>query len=107
MDINISGHHIEITDALRAVIMDKLGGLDKFDHEITNIDVILTVEKERQKAAATVNIPHTTLHADATTDDMYSSIDELVQKLKKQISEYKKKHDQQKKQKHADKRNEI
>lgn len=104
MDISISGHHIEISDALRAAVNDKLSHLVKYDHEITNIDVILTVEKERQKASATVNIPHTSLHADVTTDDMYESIDKLAAKLKLQISEHKKKHNDQRKQKHAEKR---
>lgn len=91
MDINIKGHHVEVTESLRETVLDKLGHLDKYDHEITNIDVFLTVEKERQTATATVNIPHISLHAEATTDDMYSAIDELEQKLKKQITEHKRK----------------
>ena len=105
MNINISGHHVELSDALRDIINEKLAHLTKYDHEITSIDVILTVEKERQKASATVNIPHTSLHADVTTDDMYESIDKIATKLKQQISEHKKKHDDQRKQKHAEKRN--
>lgn len=88
MDIQIKGHHIEITDALHAKIEEKLGHLNKYEADIVNIEIILTVEKERQKASATVNVPHKTLHAEAVTDDMYESIDELEAKLKTVITKH-------------------
>lgn len=93
MDIQIKGHHVEITDALRDKIEEKLEHLHKYDEaDLINIEVILTVEKERQKASATANMRNSkSLHAEATTDDMYESIDKLEAKLKTLITEHHKK----------------
>lgn len=107
MDINISGHHIELTDSLRQGILEKLGHLSKFDFNLSSIDVILSIEKERHKITATANGPHMSLHAEAISDNMYTSIDELEQKLKTQISEHKKKLNDKKRHPNANKRDEL
>tara|TARA_R110000868_G_scaffold8205_9_gene42857 strand:+ start:33655 stop:34008 length:354 start_codon:yes stop_codon:yes gene_type:complete len=101
MEINISGHHLEVTDPIREYAQDKIGGLEKFDHDIVDIEIILSVDKTRQKAEAKVNVPHTTLFAEAVTEDIYSAIDELRNKLAEQIKKHKSKH-----QNPRDKRNE-
>ncbi len=89
MQINLSGHHVEITEALRENVNTKMEKLTRhFDH-INNVHVVLTVEKLNQIAEATVHVNGTDLHAKAQNSDMYSSIDSLVGKLDKQILKYK------------------
>ncbi|BCN92788.1 ribosomal subunit interface protein [Thiomicrorhabdus immobilis] len=91
MQINITGHHIDVTDALRAYVTEKLSKLSRhFDH-VTNVHVILTVEKQSQKAEATVHVSGTDLFAQHDTEDMYASIDGLVDKLDRQIVKHKEK----------------
>ena len=91
MQINLTGHHMDITPALRSYVQDKFGKLERhFDH-MTNVHVILTVEKERQIAEATIHINRGNLFADARTDDMYAAIDSLVDKLDRQVKKHKEK----------------
>ena len=91
MQINITGHHIDITDALREKVTEKLAKLERhFDH-VTNVHVILTVEKNIQKAEATVHVSGTDLFAHHETEDMYASIDGLLDKLDRQIIKHKEK----------------
>ncbi|GAB6069537.1 ribosome hibernation promoting factor [Thiomicrorhabdus hydrogeniphila] len=91
MQINITGHHIDVTDALRNYVSEKMGKLSRhFDH-VTNTHVILTVEKQSQKAEATVHASGTDLFAQHDSEDMYASIDGLVDKLDRQIVKHKEK----------------
>lgn len=91
MQLNITGHHIEVTDSLKAYVAEKLERLEKhFDH-VNNVHVILSVEKLRQKSEATVNISGATLFADSTEEDMYAAIDSMADKLDRQIKKHKEK----------------
>ncbi|WP_040726002.1 ribosome hibernation-promoting factor, HPF/YfiA family [Thiomicrorhabdus sp. Kp2] len=91
MQINITGHHIDVTDALRTYVSEKMTKLSRhFDH-VTNVHVILTVEKQSQKAEATVHVSGTDLFAQHDTEDMYASIDGLIDKLDRQIVKHKEK----------------
>lgn len=91
MQINITGHHIELTDSLRDYVNEKMKKLTRhFDH-VTTAHTILTVEKQGQKAEATVHASGKDLFAESTTDDMYASIDSLIDKLDRQIIKHKEK----------------
>jgi len=91
MQINITGHHIDVTDALRSYVSEKLEKLERhFDH-VTNVHVILTVEKQSQKAEANVHVSGAELFAQHDSEDMYASIDGLVDKLDRQIVKHKEK----------------
>lgn len=88
MQITISGHHIELTDAIRHHVEEKLELLNKFNTHITKIEVILSLEGARHIAKATVHMPpKKELHAEALSDDLYASIDLLEKKLEKQIKD--------------------
>lgn len=91
MRINISGHHVEVTDPLREYVINKLGRLERhFDH-ITNIDVTLVVEKQVQKAEASVHVSGADLFANDQNENMYAAIDGLADKLDRQIIKHKEK----------------
>ena len=89
MQINLTGHHVDITTSLRDYVNTKFAKLERhFDH-INNVHVILTVEKINQKAEATVHMNGSEVFASAVNNDMYTSIDTLIDKLDRQILKYK------------------
>ncbi|MCB1725465.1 MAG: ribosome-associated translation inhibitor RaiA [Chromatiaceae bacterium] len=91
MQVNLTGHHVDITDALRSYVDEKIARLERhFDH-VTNVHVILSVEKLVQKAEATVHIAGADVFADAVHEDMYAAIDALVDKLDRQVLKHKEK----------------
>lgn len=89
MQINLTGHHVDVTDSLREYVNEKFAKLERhFDH-INNVHVVLTVEKLNQIAESTVHLTGTEVHAKAENNDMYASIDSLIDKLDRQILKYK------------------
>jgi putative sigma-54 modulation protein len=91
MQINLTGHHIEITDALRNYVNDKLERLERHFDKVSNTHVILSVESLKHKAEATVHLSGNDIYADALEDDMYAAIDALVDKLDRQVKKHKEK----------------
>ncbi|OGT35393.1 MAG: ribosomal subunit interface protein [Gammaproteobacteria bacterium RBG_16_51_14] len=91
MHINLTGHHIDITSALRSYVESKFKRLERHFDNMTNIHVILSIEKERQKAEATVHVNRGNLFANAEHEDMYAAIDELIDKLDRQVKKHKEK----------------
>ncbi|MFT7006471.1 MAG: putative sigma-54 modulation protein [Colwellia sp.] len=89
MQINLTGHHVDVTSSLHEYVDTKFAKLERhFDH-INNVHVVLTVEKLDQKAEATVHMNGTEIFASSTNTDMYASIDTLVDKLDRQVLKYK------------------
>lgn len=91
MQINVSGHHIEVTKALHDYVVSKLDRLERHSDRITRIDVILSVEKTRQKAEATIHFAGGEIYADSESEDLYAAIDTLADKLDRQIIKQKEK----------------
>lgn len=81
MHVDIFCHHTSLTDALRDAVNQKLSKLDHHTDEPLNVHVVLTVEKNRQVAEATVNRNGTSFHSKAEAGSMYEAIDSLVDKL--------------------------
>lgn len=91
MHIALSGHHVDVTPALKQYVESKFGRLARhFDH-MTNIHVVLSVEKQRQKAEANFHVAGADVFADEEADDMYAAIDVLVDKLDRQVCRLKEK----------------
>ena len=91
MQISLTGHHVDITDSLRGYVDSKFDRLQRhFDH-VTNIHVILSVEKLRQKAEATLHVNGADVFADCVEEDMYAAIDGLLDKLDRQLKKHKEK----------------
>ena len=89
MQINVTGHHVEVTPALRAYVTEKMQKLSRHFDQVNSINVILNVEKLSQQAEATVRAGGRTLFATESAMDMYASIDGLVDKLDRQVRRYK------------------
>ena len=103
MQINLSGHHIDVSPALRTYVGSKLqrlerrtvffskGWVERRTEDVTNAHVVLTIEKLQQKAEATLHVSGAALFADAVHEDMYAAIDALADKLDRQIKRHKEK----------------
>ena len=91
MHIDVTGHHVELTDPLRDYVEQKFLRLERHFDNMVDAHVILTVEKLDQKAEATLQLGGAKLFADSVSDDMYAAIDRLVDKLDRQVKKHKEK----------------
>jgi putative sigma-54 modulation protein len=91
MQVSITGHHVDVTDSLKAHVEEKITKLKRHFDNVVDVHVILTVEKLEQKAEATVQISGAKLFAEDVQEDMYVAIDNLVDKLDRQIVKFKEK----------------
>ena len=91
MQLNISGHHLDITPALRQHSNEKLSKIKHHFNQVINVNMILEVQKDVQMAEATIHLSGTDLFAKAQSSDMYVSIDQLINKLDSQIIKHKEK----------------
>ncbi len=91
MQLNISGHHLDITDPIKEYVTNKLSKLERHNDRITSTNVILSVEKLIQKAEATVHVSGGEFFANSEHDDLYAAIDMLSDKLDRQIIKHKEK----------------
>lgn len=89
MNLQITGHHIEITPAIREYVIAKLDRINRhFDHVI-EASVVLTVDKLRHKAEGTLRVRGKDLHAECVDDDLYAAIDGFADKLDRQVVKHK------------------
>ncbi len=92
MNLNITGHHLEITPAIRDYVSAKLERVTRhFDHVI-DVNVILTVEKLVQKIEANIHVSGKDIFAESSDNDMYAAIDALGDKLDRLVLKHKEKH---------------
>jgi putative sigma-54 modulation protein len=89
MNLHLTGHHVDITPAIRDYVTAKLNRINRhFDHVI-DVTVVLTVDKLQHKVEATVHVRGKDLHAECIDTDMYAGIDGLADKLDRQVLKYK------------------
>ena len=89
MNLNITGHHVEVTPAIREYISSKLDRVIRHFDNVTSVGVILSVEKLRQKAEVTVHVRGKDIHVESEDADLYAAIDALTDKLDRQVLKYK------------------
>ncbi len=91
MNLSVTGHHVDVTEPLKDYVSEKMNKLERHFDNVTDIHVILSVEKLRQQAEATLDLTGTKIHAEAENGDMYAAIDALVDKLDRQVIKHKEK----------------
>lgn len=91
MQLNLTGHHVDITPPLRDYVNSKMEKVERHFDNVTDAHVILTVEKLRHKAEATIHVSGGNIHAESVEDDMYAAIDGLIDKLDRQVKRHKEK----------------
>lgn len=91
MQISVTGHHVDITEALKNYVDNKFERLERHFEHVTNVHVILSVEKMRQKAEATMHVNGASVFAEIEHEDMYAAIDLLTDRLDRQVIKHKEK----------------
>lgn len=91
MNLNLTGHHLDVTPALRDYVVGKLDRVTRhFDHVI-DVNVVLSVDKLRHKVECNLHTRGKDIHAEAIEADMYAAIDALIDKLDRQVVKHKEK----------------
>jgi putative sigma-54 modulation protein len=91
MNLQISGHHLEVTPAIREYVTGKLERVTRHFDNVIDVNVILSVEKLKQKAEVTVHLPGKDIFVEEIDEDLYAAVDTLVDKLDRQVQKYKQK----------------
>jgi putative sigma-54 modulation protein len=92
MNLHISGHHVDVTPAMRDYVTSKFTRITRhFDHVI-DVNVILSIDKLKQKVEANVHLSGKDIFVECDDANMYAAIDALVDKLDRQILKHKEKH---------------
>ena len=91
MQINLTGHHVEVTPELRKYVGKKFERVSRHFENVTSVRVILTVERQSHKAEATVHVAGADLFANASHTDMYAAIDTLADRIDAQVRRRKEK----------------
>ncbi len=94
MNLTISGHHLEVTPALRSYVTNKLDRIVRHFDQVVDVKVLLTVEKQkakegRQRAECNVHVKGMDMFAESSHADLYAAVDELVDKLDRQVVRHK------------------
>ena len=91
MHLDLSGHQVEITDSMRAYVLKKFERISRHFEQVIDVHCVLTVEKLRHKAEATLMMRGNKVYADATEPNMYAAIDSLADKLDRSVKKHKEK----------------
>ena len=94
MNLTISGHHLEVTPALREYVVTKLDRVTRHFDQVVDINVLLTVEKQkekerRQKAEVNLHVKGRDIFVEQSHEDLYAAIDQLMDKLDRQVCRHK------------------
>ncbi|MBQ9766222.1 MAG: ribosome-associated translation inhibitor RaiA [Lachnospiraceae bacterium] len=91
MKFIITGKNIDVTEGLRTAVTEKIGKLEKFFSQDTEVNVTLSVEKDRQKIEVTIPVKGNIIRAEQVSSDMYASIDLVEGIIERQLKKYRKK----------------
>lgn len=91
MNLNISGHHLEVTPSIREYVRSKMERVTRHFDNVIDVNVVLSVEKLQHQVEVTVHVPGRDLHVEATDENMYAAIDLLADKLDRQVVKHKEK----------------
>ena len=94
MNLTISGHHLEVTPALRGYVTSKLDRVTRHFDQMVGVKVLLSVENQkekdkRQRAECTIRVKGNDLFAESAHEDLYAAVDELMDKLDRQVVRHK------------------
>ena len=91
MNLTITGHHLEVTPAIRGYIEEKMGRITRHFDQVIDVSVILSVEKLKHKAEVNLHVRGKDIYVEAIEADMYAAIDGLADKLDRQVVKHKEK----------------
>ena len=89
MNLNLTGHHVDITPAIRDYVTNKIERITRHFDQVIDVTVTLSVEKLKRKAEANVHVSGRDIFCETNHEDMYAAIDALVDKMDRQILKHK------------------
>ena len=94
MNLTISGHHLEVTPALRTYVTGKLDRITRHFDQVVDVKVLLSIENQtekerRQKAECNIHVKGSDMFAESAHQDLYAAVDDLVDKLDRQVVRHK------------------
>ncbi len=94
MNLTISGHHLDVSPALREYVLNKMERVTRHFDQVVDVNVILSVEQLaekglRQRAEVTLRVKGKDLFAECASEDLYAAIDQLMDKLDRQVVRHK------------------
>jgi len=94
MNLTISGHHLEVTPALRSYVTTKLDRIIRHFDQVVDVKVLLTVEnlkekERRRRAECSIHVKGSDMFAESSHEDLYAAVDDLVDKLDRQVVRHK------------------
>lgn len=89
MNVQVSGHHVEVTQAIHDYVMSKLVRIKRHFEYVIDVNVVLSVQKLRKKAEISVHMRGKDIHVESDDEDMYAAIDLMMDKLDRQIIKHK------------------
>ncbi|MDO8301141.1 ribosome hibernation-promoting factor, HPF/YfiA family [Lacisediminimonas sp.] len=94
MNLLITGHHLDLTPAIRQFVEEKVQRITRHFDQVMEIEVVLTLEEnadkdKRQRAEVNVRVKGDTLHAESYAQDLYAALDSVVEKLDRQVARHK------------------
>ena len=91
MNLSLTGHHLEITPAIRDYVMAKLDRVTRHFDDVIDVNVVMSVDKLRHKVEVNLHARGKDIHVEAVEPDMYAAIDALADKLDRQVLKHKEK----------------
>lgn len=88
MDVDITGRHVEVTAPMEAHIRQHIDKLPRYDDRILYVNVTLNMESGSQRCEVMVKCHRADLVAEASSRDMYQSIEEAFGKMERQITRF-------------------
>ena len=91
MNLQLTGHHLEITPSIRGYVTSKLERITRHFDNVIDVNVIMSVDKLQQRIEANVHVRGRDIFCESIDENMYAAIDNLVDKLDRQIIKHKEK----------------
>ncbi len=94
MNLTISGHHLEVTPALRSYVTTKLDRITRHFDQVVDVKVLLSIENQkekerRQRAECNIHVKGNDMFAESAHEDLYAAVDDLMDKLDRQVVRHK------------------
>lgn len=89
MNLSISGHHVEVTPAIRGYMTSKLERIRRHFDQVIDVNAVLSIDNLVRKAEVTLHVRGKDIHVESIDGDMYAAIDTLIDKLDRQVIKYK------------------
>jgi putative sigma-54 modulation protein len=88
-NIHVTGRDVLITDAMKTYAIEKISKIERFSTRIIDVQVIMNIQKLEHRVDIVLKVDHIKIKSQASSTDMYASVDKAVEKIERQLRRYK------------------